>query len=100
MIEIPKDVFMEAAENADFDDIRTGYNGRGYATNSIGLIGAQEQLLKFFAELGAVTMKADAPIGLDKVSRLADGMGTDNMGRSDLIFYWSENVLKLTEDDE
>lgn len=98
MIEIPKDVFEQAAYDADFDEIKTGYNGRGYATNSTALIGDDSQIRKFFARLGAYAEQEDATIDMYTVDRLIDGMGTDSMGRSDLIFYWSERVLTLTED--
>jgi len=100
MIEVPKDLFHEAAENADFDDIREDYHGRGGATGSTGLVGDQSQILKFFAELGAATMKADAPIDIYTVGRLAESMAWDSMGRSDTIYYWAGHVLKLTEDNE
>lgn len=98
MIEIPSDVFEQAAYDADFDEIKTGYNGRGYATNCTALIGDDSMIRKFFARLGAYTEETEATIDMHTVDRLIDGMGTDSMGRSDLIFYWSERVLTLTED--
>jgi hypothetical protein len=97
MIEIPKDVFEQAAYDADFEEIKTGYNGRGYATNCTALVGSDDQIRKFFARLGAASMEDDAGFDMYAVDRLADGMGSDNMGRTDLVFYWGERVLTLTE---
>jgi len=97
MIEIPRDVFETAAYDSDFKEIKTGYNGRSYATNCTALVGSDDQIRKFFARLGAASMEDDAEFDMYAVDRLADGMGLDNMGRSDLIFYWGERVLTLTE---
>jgi hypothetical protein len=106
MIEISRDLFETAAEEAGFEGdedgelIRTGYNGRGYARNCTALVGAEDSLLKFFAELGAAsknTEEWEESVDMSTVRRLAVSMGRDSMGRSNEIFYWSENVLKLTE---
>jgi hypothetical protein len=98
MIEFPRDVFEEAAYDSDFEEIKTGYNGRGYATNCTALVGDTGQVMKFFARLGAVTEEDDAAFDMYTVDRLIDSMGMDSMGRSESIFYWSERVLTLTED--
>jgi len=108
MIEISRRLFDDAAVEAEFESdsesgevIRTGYNGKSYARNCTALIGTQENLLKFFAELGAATKnteKWEEKTTLDTVYRLASSMGWDSMGRDSQIFYWTEHVLTLTED--
>jgi len=57
MIEIPRSVFETAAYDSDFKEIKTGYNGRGYATNCTALVGSDDQIRKFFARLGAASME-------------------------------------------
>lgn len=99
MIKMKRNYFVETAWAVDFDDIREDYTGEGSDTAAIGLVGSLENLLRFFAAIGHDSQMPDSEFSMDDVDRLAYSMGQNSMGRSNAIYYWSERILALTDED-
>lgn len=83
--EIPRDVIVEAAENAniDPDNIREDYSGRGmYGQTCFGIVVANmSEFLRFMLEIE----RADC--GFDYTDYLADCVDQDSMGYDCILYF-------------
>lgn len=89
-MEIEKSVILAALQDADVEDTRWGYSGRGmYGRTCFGFVGSMDQYGRFLIALvqNGYYEHDDIEEGGDVAKEFADRVSTDSMGY-DTIFYF------------
>lgn len=94
---IPRDLIIEALENAGFDEdnIRKGTYGGRYGVNAEAAVTLPRHVaaaMRFAFELGRLCEMADPDL-CDNVSDMIDATNSDSMGRDDDIYYWRNTAF-------
>lgn len=101
-VQVPRQPVIDALENVGLDSdeaLREKYSGRSmYGNTCLGIVGSESAFALFLVEL-AYSEREDGDNGQDVARELAGRVRSDQMGQTDMIFYFPGAELAADEDE-